>query len=135
MDDERSNPRTVEELEELGRSTRRFVLGDHHVDRAPRTDSPILNSYRRFADRNVWGGGWSRPGLDIRIRAICTVAVVATLGADEQTRTHIRGALRSGVTADELAEILVQVAVYAGAARGAQAFRIAGDVLDERGRT
>jgi alkylhydroperoxidase/carboxymuconolactone decarboxylase family protein YurZ len=79
----------------------------------------------------AWGQVWTRPGLDLRTRSVCTVAVLCALGESRQLATHIRGALRQGLTGAELAEIFIHVGSYAGAPRAATAIEIADTILAE----
>jgi alkylhydroperoxidase/carboxymuconolactone decarboxylase family protein YurZ len=114
-----------------GAEVRRAVLGDAHVDRAPGARGLLATTWREYSDAVAWGQVWTRPGLDLRTRSICTVAVLCALGESRQLATHIRGALRQGVTSAELAEIFIHVGSYAGAPRAATAIEIADAVLAE----
>ncbi len=114
-----------------GSQVRRAVLGDAHVDRASAPRGVLAPTWREYSDAVAWGQVWARPGLDLRIRSICTVAVLCALGENGQLATHIRGALRQGVTSAELAEIFIHVGSYAGAPRAATAFEIADAILAE----
>ncbi|MFZ0179257.1 MAG: carboxymuconolactone decarboxylase family protein, partial [Candidatus Dormiibacterota bacterium] len=79
--------------------------------------------------RYAWGAVWSRPGLDRRTRSCITVAMLAAQGSEHELALHVRAALRNGVSVEELKEILIQVAVYAGVPRANRAFSIARGVL------
>ena len=72
---------------------------------------------------------WSRPNLAIRDRSLITVAQLAALGHTEELRAHLAGALNVGVTHEELVEVLMQTAVYAGVPAANAALRVAADVL------
>ena len=76
---------------------------------------------------------WSRPGLAIRDRSLVTVAQLAALGRTEELRAHLAGALNVGLTRDELIEVLMQTAVYAGVPAANEALRVAADVLGDEG--
>jgi alkylhydroperoxidase/carboxymuconolactone decarboxylase family protein YurZ len=114
-----------------GAAVRRAVLGDAHVDRPPGAHGPLAASWREYSDAVAWGQVWTRSGLDLRTRSICTVAVLCALGESRQLGTHVRGALRQGVTIAELAEIFIHVGSYAGAPRAATAVEIADAILAE----
>jgi 4-carboxymuconolactone decarboxylase len=110
---------------ERGMAVRRQVLGDAHVDRAEAGKDAFTNDFQAFITRYAWGGVWTRPGLDRRTRSCVTLAVLATLRCEEELAMHIRGARRNGVSPEEIAEVLLQVAVYAGVPAANTAFAVA----------
>jgi len=114
---------------ERGMATRREVLGDAHVDRAMAGADAFTADFQEYITRAAWGAVWSRPGLDRRTRSCITVAMLAAQGSEHELAMHVRAALRNGVTVDEIKEILLQVAVYAGVPRANRAFGIARDSL------
>ncbi len=81
----------------------------------------------------AWGGVWARPGLERKTRSMLVLAMTATLNWPHELELHLRGALRNGVTADEIKEVMLQVAVYAGAPAALDGFRVARKVLTEAG--
>ncbi len=112
-----------------GMRIRREVLGDEHVDRAVASTTRFTADFQDLLTRYAWGDVWARPGLDRRTRSCITLAMLASLHHDEEVAMHVRAALRNGVTADEIGEVLLQVAVYAGVPAANRAFRIAQSVL------
>ncbi|MDT4910913.1 MAG: 3-oxoadipate enol-lactonase / 4-carboxymuconolactone decarboxylase [Pseudonocardiales bacterium] len=114
-----------------GFATRRAVLGDEHVDRAISATTPFTRPFQEFITRAAWGDVWSRPGLGRRDRSIATLAALVTLGAEHEIAMHVRGALANGLTVDEIAEVLLHTALYAGLPRANRAFAIAQQVLAE----
>jgi 4-carboxymuconolactone decarboxylase len=118
-----------DDVHEQGMTTRREVLGDEHVDRATAGADPFTADFQDHITRYAWGAVWSRPGLDRRTRSCITVAMLAAQGSEHELALHVRAALRNGVSVEELKEILIQVAVYAGVPRANRAFTIARDVL------
>ncbi|GAA4358241.1 4-carboxymuconolactone decarboxylase [Angustibacter luteus] len=118
-----------DERREAGTDVRRAVLGDAHVDRAAAGATPFTEPFQDLITRYAWGDVWSRPGLDRRTRSAITVAMLATLQHEDELAMHCRAALRNGLTRDELAEILLQVAVYAGVPTANRAFRVAEEAL------
>jgi len=116
---------------EQGMAVRRQVLGDEHVDRANAGRTPFTEDFQDFITRYAWGGVWTRPGLDRRTRSCITVAMLVALGRQEELAMHVRAALRNGVTRDELREVLLQTAVYAGVPAANTAFAIASRTLEE----
>ena len=117
-----------------GLEIRREVLGDEYVDAALARQDEFTAPFQDFITRYAWGDIWARPGLDRRTRSCITVALLAALGRDHELEIHLRGALRNGVTADEIREVLMHTAVYAGAPAANSAFAVAQELLaDEAG--
>jgi 4-carboxymuconolactone decarboxylase len=108
---------------------RREVLGGEHVDRAVAGTTEFSAPFHEFITRYAWGEIWSRPGLTRAERSIITLAVLATLRQEEELALHVRAALRNGLTAAQIREVLLQVAVYAGVPAANRAFGIAQGVL------
>ena len=115
---------------EQGMRIRRQVLGDAHVDAVIERTTPITERVHEFITRYAWGDIWSRPGLDLRTRSLVTVALLAALGRTDELGMHLRGALRNGVSPDELAEVLLHTGVYAGLPTANTGFRELGQMLD-----
>jgi 4-carboxymuconolactone decarboxylase len=111
---------------------RREVLGDEHVDHAQKSATPLTKDFQDLMTRYAWGEIWTRPGLDRRTRSCITVAMTIALNRPEELALHLRGALRNGVTVDELREVLLQTAVYCGVPAAHTAFRIAQEVLEAK---
>jgi 4-carboxymuconolactone decarboxylase len=116
-----------------GMRTRREVLGDEHVDRAEARKDAFTEEFQDLITRYAWGEIWTRPGLDRRTRSCITLAALVAHGHFEELALHIRAALRNGLTADEIKEVLLQCAIYCGVPAANTAFRIAQGVLDEGG--
>jgi len=114
-----------------GMSVRRAVLGDAHVDQATAAATELTADFQDLITRYAWGEIWSRPGLDRRTRSCITLALLAALGHDEELAMHVRAALRIGLSADEIQEVLLQVAVYAGVPAANRAFKVAQRALDD----
>ncbi len=114
-----------------GMRVRREVLGDEHVDRAVARTDAFTADFQDFITRYAWGEVWTRPGLDRRVRSCITLAMLATLGHEEELAMHVRAALRNGVTADEIKEVLLQVGIYAGVPAANRAFAVAQPILAE----
>ena len=116
-----------------GLRVRRDVLGDAHVDRAMAAADDFTTDFQQFITHYAWGGIWGRPGLDRHTRSVITVSVLTALRAEGELEMHLRAALRNGVTPDELKEVLMHVAVYAGVPAANSAIAIAARVLREEG--
>jgi 4-carboxymuconolactone decarboxylase len=124
-----------DEIRAAGMSVRRAVLGDAHVDRAQQRTTPFTAPFQEFITRYAWGSVWTRPGLERRTRSAVTLAVLTALGRENEIEMHIRGALRNGLTAEEIGEVLLHTAVYAGVPAANAAFAIAQRVIDEQTTT
>lgn len=108
---------------ERGTAVRRAVLGDAHVERAQAAASDFTRDFQEFITRYAWDGIWNRPGLDRKTRSMLTIAMTAALGRWDELKLHVRAARNTGVTRDEVKEILMQVAVYAGVPAANSAFQ------------
>jgi 4-carboxymuconolactone decarboxylase len=116
---------------EDGERIRREVLGDEHVDRAAERTTPFTAPFQEYITGAAWGDVWSRPGLDRRTRSAITLAVLTALRAESELPMHVRAARRNGLTAEEISEVLLHTAVYAGVPAANAAFAIAQRTLDE----
>ena len=114
---------------ERGDRVRRRVLGDDHVDRARAAQDAVTTGFQDLVTRLAWGEIWTRPGLDARTRSCVTVAMLVAIGRFDELELHLRGALRNGVSRDELVEVLLQSAVYCGFPAANRAFDVARRVL------
>ena len=114
-------------------AVRREVLGDEYVDRAASAASEFSAPWQEYVTRHAWGAVWTRPGLDRRTRSMLTVALLTALGHQHELGIHVRAAIRNGVTAAELGEVLTHTAVYAGIPAANTAFGIAQQVLADLG--
>ncbi|MDP9416751.1 MAG: 3-oxoadipate enol-lactonase [Actinomycetota bacterium] len=116
-----------------GMRVRREVLGDAHVDRAVAGTTAFSRPFQDLITRHAWGDVWSRPGLDRRTRSMLTLALLTALGHERELAVHLGGAIRNGVTADEIAEVLLHTSVYAGVPAVNAAFAAAQRALSEPG--
>ena len=112
-----------------GMSVRRAVLGDDHVDRAVAGTTPFTAPFQDLITRYAWGEIWSRPGLSRAERSMITLTALAVLGQEQELALHVRAALRNGLTPEQIREVLLQVAVYAGVPAANRAFAVAQPVL------
>ena len=116
-----------------GMGVRREVLGDAHVDRAVAGTTPFTADFQDFITRYAWGEIWSRPGLTRAERSMITLTALVVLRQDEELAMHLRAALRNGLGPDQIAEVLLHTAVYAGVPAANRAFAVAARVLAEAG--
>ena len=112
-------------------AVRREVLGDAHVERAIAGTTEFTAAFQEYITGCAWGDVWTRPGIDRRMRSAITLAILMTLRAEEELAMHVRAALRNGLTPDEIAEVLLHSAVYAGVPAANTAFAVAQRVLAE----
>ena len=118
-------------LDPEGLRVRREVLGDEHVDRAIARTTPLTAPFQEFITRSAWGDVWARPGLDRRTRSAITLAALVTLRVEGELEMHVRAALRNGLTPEEISEIILHTALYAGLPAANGAFAVAQRVLEE----
>jgi 4-carboxymuconolactone decarboxylase len=115
---------------EDGMRVRREVLGDEHVDRAIEGTTEFTADFQDLITRYAWGEIWARPGLDRKTRSAITLTALTALNHHEELAMHVRAALRNGMTADEIKEVLLQSAIYCGVPAANRAFAIAQQVLE-----
>jgi 4-carboxymuconolactone decarboxylase len=113
-----------------GMRVRREVLGDEHVDAAIERTTEFTSDFQDLITRYAWGDIWARPGLDRRTRSAVTLTALVALGREHELAMHVRAALRSGLTPDEIGEVLLQCAVYCGVPAANGAFAIAQGVIE-----
>ena len=118
---------------EEGMRVRREVLGDGHVDNAIDRTTGFTSDFQDLITRYAWGEIWARPGLDRRTRSSITLTALVALGHFDELAMHVRAALRNGLTADEVKEVLLQAAIYCGVPAANHAFAVAQRVLAEDG--
>jgi 4-carboxymuconolactone decarboxylase len=114
---------------EEGLAVRRAVLGSEYVDAAIAAADDFTRPLQELVTQYVWGEIWTRPGLDRRTRSVVNLGMIAALSRPHELKLHVRGALRNGVTRDEIREIFLQVAVYCGMPAAIEAFRCAREVF------
>ncbi|MGP1255891.1 MAG: 4-carboxymuconolactone decarboxylase [Kiloniellales bacterium] len=122
------------QIYDRGMATRRRVLGDAHVDRAEACKTGFDDDFQRFITEGAWGSVWSRPGLTPRERSLVTLALLAAGGHHEEVAMHTRATANTGATPDDLKEVLLHVAVYAGVPVANEAIRVVKQTLEDSGR-
>jgi 4-carboxymuconolactone decarboxylase len=120
-----------DERRAAGMTVRRAVLGDAHVDRAVAGTTEFTAPFQDFITRYAWGDVWTRPGLDRRTRSVITLSLLTALGHENELAMHVRAAVRNGLSEEEIGEVLLHTAVYAGVPAANTAFGIAQRVLAE----
>jgi 4-carboxymuconolactone decarboxylase len=118
---------------EKGLAVRRAVLGDAHVDRSLASRDGFTTEFQDLITRYAWGEIWTRPGLDRKTRSFLVLAMTASLGRWEEFRLHCRASFANGVTTDDIKEVILQIAVYAGVPAANTAVKEAKEVFAELG--
>ena len=121
----------IPKLFERGMAVRTEVLGREHVERMGKRTTPFNADFQSFITQYAWGEIWTRPTLDRKTRSMLTIAMLVALGHHEELKLHIRATRNTGVTPDEVKEILLQAAIYAGVPAANTAFNLAREVYDQ----
>jgi 4-carboxymuconolactone decarboxylase len=119
------------QLYEDGLAVRREVLGTEYVDRSLAQATEFSEPIQELVTEYCWGAVWTRPGLDRRTRSILNIGMLTALNRMHELGAHVRGAVRNGVTEDEIREVLLQSAIYVGVPAALESFRVAQRILDE----
>jgi 4-carboxymuconolactone decarboxylase len=120
-----------DETYDAGMKVRREVLGDAHVDRAIESTTAFTAPFQELITRYAWGSVWTRDGLDRRTRSCITLAVLTATGREGELAMHVRAARTNGLTREEISEVILHTAVYAGVPAANAAYAIAQRVLAE----
>ncbi|MBI3044917.1 MAG: carboxymuconolactone decarboxylase family protein [Betaproteobacteria bacterium] len=116
---------------EDGLAVRRAVLGDEYVDRAMKNADAFNKPFQEIVSEYCWGLCWTDTTLSRRERSILNLGMIAALGKMHEFELHLRGALRNGLTEEEIRAVLIQIAVYCGIPVGVDCFRVAKQVMAE----
>src|SRR6185369_14044824 len=117
------------ELFERGLEIRKSVLGAEHVERQMASADDFTRPLQELVTEYCWGAVWGREGLDRRQRSMINLAMISALNRPHELKAHVKGALRNGVTRDEIREVLLQVGIYCGIPAAMDSFRIAREAL------
>jgi len=121
----------TDELWDKGLEIRREVVGADYVERSLAASDDFNMPLQEYITKYAWGDIWRRPGLDRRSRSILNIGMLTALNRPAELKLHLRGALRNGVTREEIRECLLQSAVYCGAPAALDAFRTAREMFAE----
>lgn len=119
------------ETYQRGRQIRSEVLGKEYVDRAIAGADDFTGPLQDLVTEYCWGAVWGRDGLSRKTRSMLNLAMTSVLNRPHELRTHLKAALTNGVTRDEIREIFLQVAIYAGVPAAVDSFRTAGEIFAE----
>jgi 4-carboxymuconolactone decarboxylase len=121
------------EIYEKGLAIRREVLGADYVDNAIRTADDFNRPLQELVTEYCWGAVWGRPGLPKKTRSMLNLAMLTALNRPHELKLHVKGALKNGVTREEIMEVLLQTAIYCGVPAAVDAFRTAREAFKEAG--
>ncbi len=119
------------EVYDRGMEIRKSVLGADYVEKSIASADDFNRPFQEMLTEYCWGGIWGREGLPRKTRSMLNLAMISALNRPHELKLHVKGALRNGVTRDEIREIFMQVAVYCGAPAGVDAFRTAREAFAE----
>ena len=121
-----------DETYEKGLAIRKAVLGEDYVNASLAKADDFNADFQRLVTEFCWGAGWGREGaLSRRDRSLMNIVLLGALNRGEEFKLHVRGALRNGVTREEIREALIHLSIYAGIPAGVEGFRLARQVLAE----
>ena len=121
--------RPNQEREKDGLKTRTEVLGRAWVEKSQANVDDFNREFNEYLHSHCWNDIWNRPGLPRKTRSLLNLAMLTALGKEHELKLHIRGALNNGVTKDEIKEVFMQAACYAGVPSAVAAFRCAREVF------
>jgi 4-carboxymuconolactone decarboxylase len=122
------------ELYKRGQEVRKAILGAGHVERTAKNRTAFNAEFQDFLMQYAWGEVWSRPGLDHKQRSMLTIAMLVAMGKTDELKLHIRASRNTGVSRDEVKEILIHSVIYAGVPAAFSAFQVAAQTYDEMDR-
>ena len=120
-----------DELFEQGLAIRKAVLGKEFVEKSLASADDFNMPMQRLTTEYCWGAVWGRDELPKKTRSMLNIAMLSALNRPHELKMHIGGALRNGVSRDEVREILLQVAIYCGIPAGVDSFRVARETFAE----
>jgi 4-carboxymuconolactone decarboxylase len=122
---------TEESLFDKGLKIRKEVLGEDYVNKSLAGADDFTRTMAEWSTAYCWGALWGRPGVDRRTRSIVNLSMISVLNRPHELKLHVKAALKNGLTKDEIKEIFLQVATYAGVPAGIDSFRIAREAFKE----
>src|ERR1700738_2651806 len=121
------------EMFQKGLAVRRDVLGPEYVDGSIAKADDFMMAFQRITTEWCWGYAWTRPGLDRRSRSMLNLAMLTALNRPAEIKLHVKGALKNGLTAEDIKEILLHATVYCGIPAGLDAFKADHEVFQAEG--
>lgn len=119
------------EVFETGLEIRKSILGKEFVEKSFAAADDFSRPHQELVTEYCWGAVWGREGLPRKTRSLLNLAMISALNRPHELRMHVAGALRNGVTREEIREVFMQVSIYCGVPAGVDSFRIAREVFAE----
>jgi len=116
---------------ERGLQIRKDTLGADFVENSLKTADDFNMPMQELTTEYCWGYVWGRPGLDRKTRSMLNLAMISALNRPHELKMHVKGALKNGVSKDEIREVFMQVAIYCGVPAGVDSFRVAREAFAE----
>jgi 4-carboxymuconolactone decarboxylase len=120
-----------DETYEKGLEMRRRWLGEEYVNPNIEGADDFTRPMQRYVTENAWGTVWVRDGLPLKTRSLVTIAMLTALNRPHELKAHLRGALRNGITQEEIRELLLHTHAYCGWPAAIDAFRVARELFAE----
>jgi 4-carboxymuconolactone decarboxylase len=130
----KKNPKETpmdQKMHDKGLEIRKAVLGEAYVTNAVKNVDDFNRPFQEMLNEYCWGTVWGREELPRKTRSMLNIAMISILNRPHELRAHLKGALTNGVTREEIREILMQVAIYAGMPAAVDSFRIARELFAE----
>jgi 4-carboxymuconolactone decarboxylase len=119
------------EVFDRGMKIRKEVLGAEFVEKSFASADDFNRPMQELTTEYCWGAVWGREGLNKKTRSMLNLAMISCLNRPHELKMHVKGALKNGVSKDEIREVFMQVAIYAGIPAGVDSFRIAREAFAE----
>jgi 4-carboxymuconolactone decarboxylase len=116
---------------ERGLEIRKSVLGKEFVEKSIASADDFNRPLQELVTEYCWGAVWGRDGLDKKTRSIINLAMISALNRPHELKMHVKGALRNGLTREQIREVLLQVGIYCGVPAAVDSFRVAREALNE----
>ena len=119
------------ETYERGLEIRKSVLGKEFVEKSIASADDFNRPLQELVTEYCWGAVWGREGLSKKTRSIINLAMISALNRPHELKMHVKGALRNGLTREEIREVLLQVGIYCGVPAAVDSFRVAREAFAE----
>ena len=123
----------AESMFDKGLKVRKEVLGAEYVESALSSADDFNRPFQELVTEYAWGAVWGREGISRKTRSMLNLAMLTALNRPQELKLHVRAAIRNGCTKEEIREILMHAAIYAGVPAAVDAFRVAREVISEAG--
>lgn len=114
-----------------GLEIRKSVLGKEYVEKSFATADDFNRPMQELVTEYCWGAVWGREELPKKTRSMLNLCMLSALNRPHELKVHVKGALRNGVSKDEIREVFLQVAIYCGVPAAVDSFRIAREAFTE----